>query len=123
MKIVIAADGPTLASAVAKRFVHAPYYLLVDSATRQLVVIDNDGQDDDTHAIIPAMVEQGAELFITGNIGPHAFELVRSSGRRVALARQMAAGEALAKLARSELEFLSAPTVKRSRHDHTHHSD
>ncbi len=122
MKVLIAANGPILDSSVAKRFGHAPYYLFVDTATMQVQAIDNGEHDNETHAVIPDMVGQGVEVFITGNIGPHAFELIRSLDRRVALARQMSAGQALDKLTRGELEFLSAPTVKHSIHDHTHHS-
>ena len=131
MKVVIAANSPTLDSTVAKRFGHAPYYLMVNTATMQMQVIENNDQHDETdnhdphdetHAIIPHMAGQGVEIFITGNIGPHAFELVQSLKRKVALARRMSAGEALARLQRGELDILSAPTLKRSVHNHTHHS-
>ncbi|HMQ54005.1 MAG TPA: NifB/NifX family molybdenum-iron cluster-binding protein [Anaerolineae bacterium] len=122
MKVAIAASGPSLDSPVAKRFGHAPYYLLVDSATLETLVFENREPEDETHAIIPDLTGQGAEVFITGNIGPHAFELARSLERPVALARQMPAREALAKLQKGELELLQAPTVKHSRHNHTHHS-
>ena len=131
MQVLIAANGPTLDSPVAKRFGHAPYYLVVNPATMQVQVIDNNeqqdetgngGQHDETHAIIPHMAGQGVAVFITGNIGPHAFELIHSLDCRVALARRMSAGEALTRLQRGELEILSAPTLKRSVHNHTHHS-
>ena len=121
MKVLIAADGTTLDSSVAKRFGHAPYYLYVDSDTMQVQVIDNTGHHDETHAIIPQMARRGAEVFITGNIGPHAFQLVRSLNRQVALARKMLVREALEKSQEGKLEILSAPTVKHSFHDHTHH--
>ena len=122
MKVVIAANGPTLDSPVAKRFGHAPYYLYVDSETGQAQAISNTDPHDETHAIIPQLVGQGAEVFVTGNIGPHAFKLIRSLKRQVALARQMSAGQALDRLQRDELEILSAPTLKRSIHEHDHHS-
>ena len=121
MNILIAADGITLDSSVAKRFGHAPYYLYVDADTKQVQVIENTDHDDETHAIIPQMAQQGAKVFITGNIGPHAFQLIRSLNRQVALARKMSAREALEKLQEGELEILKAPTVKHSFHDHTHH--
>lgn len=125
MKVVIATNGPTLDSRVAQRFGHAPYYLLVDATTRELQVIENHEHDDETHAIIPQLAEQEAKVFVTGNIGPHAFQLIRSLQGQVALARLMPASEALDKLQRGELELLNAPTVKHSRHDlpggHAHH--
>ncbi len=121
MKILIAATGPTIDSGVAKRFGHAPYYLFIDLATRQIQAINNSDHHDETHAIIPQMARRGVELFITGNIGPHAFELVRSLDRQVALARGMSAAEALDRFQKNELELLDAPTVKHSLHDHDHH--
>jgi predicted Fe-Mo cluster-binding NifX family protein len=121
MKILIAANGPTLDSSVAQWFGHAPYYLLVDTATMQVQVIDNSKHNDERHALMPRIAGQWAEVFITGNIGPRAFQLARSLNRRVALARRMSAGEALDKLQRGELEILSAPTVKHSVPDHAHH--
>jgi predicted Fe-Mo cluster-binding NifX family protein len=84
-------------------------------------VIDNTGPHDEPHAIILRMAEQGVEVFITGNIGPQAFELALSLNRQVLLARRMSAGEALDKLQKGELELLGAPTVKHSPHDHAHH--
>lgn len=131
MNVVIAANGSTLDSAVAKRFGHAAYYLLVNTATLQMQVIDNNDahaeagnhdQHDEAHAIIPQLVGQGAELFLIGNIGPHAFEIIQSLNRQVALARGLSAGEALARLQRGELEILNAPTLNRSIHHHSQHS-
>ncbi|OQY31737.1 MAG: hypothetical protein B6243_08120 [Anaerolineaceae bacterium 4572_5.2] len=120
MKVLVAAQGTTLDSPVAKRFGHAPYYLVVDLDSMQVQVIDNTKYHDETHAIIPQMAETGVEVFITGNIGPYAFELTHSLGLQVALARKMSAKEALDKLQRSELEVLVAPTLKHSIHDHAH---
>jgi predicted Fe-Mo cluster-binding NifX family protein len=121
VKVLIAANGPTLDSAVAKRFGHAPYYLCVDAATMQVQTIDNREHHDKTHAIICRMVRQGVDVFVTGNIGPNAFRLARSLKRPVVLARKMLASEALDKLQRNELEILSAPTLKHSVHEHAHH--
>lgn len=120
MKVLIAAQGTTLDSPVAKRFGHAPYYLNVDLDSMEIHVIDNAEHHDETHAIIPQMAKNGVKVFITGNIGPHAFELANSLNRQVALARKMSAREALEKLQRGELKILTAPTLKRSVHDHAH---
>ena len=121
MKILMAVQGKTLDSKVAKRFGHAPYYLKVDLDSMQSQLIDNTDVHDETHAIIPQMAEKGVEIFITGNIGPNAFELAKSLNLQVALARQMSAREALDKLQRGELQILTAPTLKHSVHDHAHH--
>ena len=132
MKVAIAVNEATLDSRVAKRFGHAPFYLLVDTDTNQVQVIENLDADhdhhhddhhdhDDAHAIIPQMVQKGVKVFITGNIGPHAFEMVQSLSCRVALARGVSAAEALGQFKNNQLKILTEPTVKRSQHDHTHH--
>jgi predicted Fe-Mo cluster-binding NifX family protein len=64
MNILIAA-GTTLDSSVAKQFGHASYYLYVDADARQVQVIENTEHNDETHAIIPQMVQQGADIFIS----------------------------------------------------------
>ena len=61
-------NGPTLDSAVAKRFGRAPYYLLVDTATREPELIDKGEHDDEPYAIIPHMAGRGVEIFITGKL-------------------------------------------------------
>lgn len=119
MKALIATQGPTLDSAVAKRFGHAPYYLLVDLETQQVEVVDHSNHDD-THSIIPQAAKCGVKMFITGNIGPNAFALARSLNLQVDLARRMSANEALRKLQLGKLEMLSGLTLKHSVHDHEH---
>ncbi len=116
MKVLIASQDANLDSAVAKRFGHAACYLLVAPETLHIEVIKN--PEDDTHAIIPRAAKSGVKIFITGNIGPNAFELIRSLDLQVALARRMSAKDALIKLQRDELEILTAPTLKHSVHEH-----
>lgn len=70
--------------------------------------------------IIPQAAKNGVKIFITRNIGPHAYELIRSLNLQVALARKMSANEALGKLEGGELRFLDASTLKRSIHERTH---
>ena len=78
MKIVIGSDGNELQSSVAKRFGHAEYYLFCDSETKKTEAIAN-VDDDHSHSILSKIIERGAEVFIVGNIGPHAFEIVSSN--------------------------------------------
>jgi predicted Fe-Mo cluster-binding NifX family protein len=96
MKILVAAQGPTLDDQVAKRFGHAPFYLILDSDTLEVQVLRNTGHDDN-HAIIPRAARKGLAVAITGNIGPQAFELSGSCQIQVALARKLSAKEAVKK--------------------------
>ena len=121
MKTLIAAENISLDSPVAKRFGHAPCYLLVDTDTMQFEVIDNTQTHDETHDIIPQMAARGVETLVTGNIGPHAFRLTQSLNLKVALARALPVSKALEKLQRNELKILTEPTMKHSIHDHHDH--
>ncbi len=120
MKVLIATEKASLDSQVAKRFGHAPYYLIVNSE-RNLVQVINDPEHDDDHSIILQLAKDGVEVFITGNIGPHAYELIRSLNLSVALARRMSANEALSKLQLGQLKILDAPTLQHSVHEHAQH--
>jgi predicted Fe-Mo cluster-binding NifX family protein len=119
MKVLIAAQGPTLDDQVAKRFGHASYYLILDSDTLEVRVLHNTGHDE-SHSIIPRAAREGVTVAITGNIGPQAFELSGSCQIQVALARKMSAKEALQKLRSDQLRILEAPTVQKSPHEHRH---
>ena len=59
-------------------------------------------------------LEEGAKVFLVGNIGPHAFEIFTNCKARTYLTRKMTDEEALEKLNRNKLELLTEPTAKRS---------
>lgn len=113
MKVVLAADGNSLESNIAKRFGHADYYLIVDTESLSFEAVENPGHSDN-HAIIQKIAERGVDMFIVGNIGPHAFEIINSLGLKVGLLRKSTAREAIDKLLSNDLEMLNGPTLKRS---------
>ena len=119
MKVLAAADKDSLQSRIAKRFGHAPYYLLVDTENIECQVQKNE-HSGENHEMIYDFAEQGVKIFLTGNIGPHAFDIIQSLGLKVALARGISVFEALEKLQLDELQILDGPTLKRSVHDHAH---
>jgi predicted Fe-Mo cluster-binding NifX family protein len=73
MKILIAADGATTESDVAKRFGHAPYYLHVDTETMQLEATENKGNTE-KYTLIKAVAGKGITTVIVGNVGPPMFD-------------------------------------------------
>lgn len=117
MKIFIGADSPELTSKVAKRFGHADYYLIYNTVSKILDVIANIEQDE-KHEILFDAITKGVEIFIVGNIGPHAFEILNGANVKIYLARKMTIEEALSKLENNELELLTEPTVKQSMYQH-----
>jgi len=59
-------------------------------------------------------LEEGAKVFLFGNIGPHAFEILTNGKARTYLTRKMTDEEALEKLNKNVLELLTEPIAKRS---------
>ena len=119
MKIMLATESNTLESNIAKRFGHAPYYLIYDTENKTLEARPNNGHDDD-HSSLVDMVNEGITYFIIGNIGPNAFNVLKERNAKIFLARKLTAKDALEKLLDNSLEELVNPTLKRSIEDHDH---
>jgi predicted Fe-Mo cluster-binding NifX family protein len=121
MLICIGSDGNRLESLIAKRFGHANYLILFNTETKtfESFINDNEGHNHDN---LQEYLDKGVRVFIVGNIGPHAFEILKSGGSKVYLARKMSAVEALTALNNNVLKELLEPTVKKSmehgKHEH-----
>lgn len=116
MKICIGSDGSDLNSKMAKRFGHANYYLIYDSLQKIIVNASINVHDEEKHdhKNLLDLIDVGAEIFIVGNIGPHAFEILKSGGVKLFLARNITVSAAIEKYLNGELEELVEPTVKKS---------
>jgi len=117
MKILLATDGETLESKIAKRFGHANYYLIFNNESKELEARINHGHDDD-HSSLVDLANEGVTQFIVGNIGPNAFKILHDKNTKVHLARKYRAKDALDKFLNNELEELTNPTLKRSIEGH-----
>ncbi len=83
MKIALSSTGKDLASDVDVRFGRAPYFILVDSETMNYEVIENPNVQVGGGAGVGSakiVVEKGAQVVISGNIGPNAFQVLESTG-------------------------------------------
>ena len=84
MKIAITATGKDLSSQMDQRLGRAPYFLLVDSNTLDYFAIENQQNlNRPQGAGIQAgktIVDNGAEVVITGNCGPKAFQVLNQAG-------------------------------------------
>lgn len=120
MLIVIGSDGKTLGSQVSKRFGRANYYISYDTDSELFEALENSNQHEseleagDEHDNLRHFLDEGVKVFIVGNIGPHAFQIVKTPETAIYLARKMTAFEAIEKFLRSALTELSEPTAKKS---------
>jgi predicted Fe-Mo cluster-binding NifX family protein len=87
MKIAITSIGKDLISFTDVRFGRARYILIVDTETMQHACVVNTKNLDAPHgAGIQAakiVVDQGADVLMTGSIGPKAFEVLKAAGVEV----------------------------------------
>ena len=82
MKVVVTAAGRTLESPVDPRFGRAQCFVLIDSETGDFSAHDN---TQNLNAVQGAgiqaaqtVVELGAEVLVTGNVGPKAFATLQA---------------------------------------------
>ena len=111
MKIALTATGKDLSSDIDPRFGRAQMFLIVDSDTMAVEVVENkQNLDLPQGAGIQAaqtIVEQQAKALITGNCGPKAFRVLKTAGIQVFTNVQGTVDEALKMYKKGSLK--SAP--------------
>lgn len=82
MKIAISSFEKDLNSQVDPRFGRTPYILIVDSDTMQYEVLENPSATAAGGAGIQTaqmVTEKGAQVVLTGNVGPNAFDVLSAA--------------------------------------------
>ena len=82
MKIAVTSNGPELDAQASPVFGRCPWYLFVDSDTMEVEALENPATGAASGAGIQAaqfVVEQGADVVLSGNVGPNAFDIFRSA--------------------------------------------
>jgi predicted Fe-Mo cluster-binding NifX family protein len=89
MKIAVTSVGPGMNSGVDLRFGRCPYFVIVEAEGKKIKgsqSIENTSKDQLGSAGITAaqaVAESGAEVVITGNVGPRAFAVFEQMGIKV----------------------------------------
>ncbi len=115
MKIVVSATGPTLDDPVDPRFGRCAYLLLVDSENMDFEAIDNASAGASGGAGIATgqtVVDKGAKVVITGNIGPNAHRVLSGAGIEVITGAAGTVREMIEKYKGGTLQATDSPTVK-----------
>ena len=112
MKILLATDGETLESKIAKRFGEAPYYLIYNSENKEIEARVNPGHDDN-HSGLINLVNEGVLNYIIGNTGPNAFNVLDARNAKLYLGRGMLAKDALDNFLNNKIERLTKSTLKK----------
>ncbi|MCK5579279.1 MAG: NifB/NifX family molybdenum-iron cluster-binding protein [Planctomycetes bacterium] len=114
MKIAVSASGQNLDAAVDPRFGRCGGFIIVDPETLQFESVANPGVSASGGAGIQAaqlVAKQGAEIVITGNCGPNAFETLKAAGIKVITGMSGTVKEAVEKYKANALSETQGPTV------------
>ena len=115
MRVAVTATGATLSSEVDPRFGRAKAFLVIDTETKNVEVLDNAaGVGAMSGAGVQAaqrIVESGAEALITGHCGPNAFKTLSAAGVTVLLGASGTVEDALAALESGDLKETGSADV------------
>lgn len=114
-RIAITAEGPTLQDRVDPRFGRAGGFVLIDTDSNAISYVDNGtSQTMAQGAGIQAaenIVKAGAEVLLTGHVGPKAHAALQAAGIRMGQGLDnLTVGEALERYKNGQVDFSAAPS-------------
>ncbi|RLI45624.1 dinitrogenase iron-molybdenum cofactor biosynthesis protein [Candidatus Bathyarchaeota archaeon] len=115
MKICVTATAGSLDAQVDPRFGRCSYFIIVDSETMKFEAIPNIASGAMGGAGIQAaqtIASKGANVVLTGNVGPNAFQALFAAGIKVVTGAFGTVREIIEKYKRGELKETSTPTVR-----------
>lgn len=114
MKIVVTANGKGLDAPTSPFFGRCPWYVLVETETLECETIANPAQSAAGGAGIQAaqyLVAQGVQAVVSGNVGPNAFQVLRTASIPVYLSADGTVRQAVEGFQAGQLEAANAPTA------------
>ena len=114
MKLCITSTGKDIDARIDTTFGRAPYFIVINTATNALEVVENSATTQGHGAGITAaqlLSDKGVDGVLTGHVGPNAFNAFRASGMKlfVGASSQDTVKEALAKFNNGEYNEAPAP--------------
>lgn len=116
MRIAISSKGPKMDATIDPRFGRCPCFIVVDPASEEFEVLDNQAAMMSGGAGIQAaqmVVNSGAGAVITGNLGPNAANTLAAAGVKTYLGASGTVREALEQYKTGRLQESGGPTVER----------
>ena len=116
MKITVSARGESLDSDVDPRFGGSNGFILFDSETEETSYLDNSAQRDLAQGVgvktAQMIAKAGAEVLVTGQLGPKAAQVLSKSGIKVYVCSSGTVREAIQALGNNRLEELSSDAIQ-----------
>ncbi len=97
MKVLITAYGNDISSPIDPRFGRCRFFIVWDSATGDFAAFDNKNASGSGAGISSAQfaIDHGVQTVITGEVGPHAQQVLESADIAVHITRAPTVSEAL----------------------------
>ena len=114
MKICVSARKNSLDAQIDPRFGRCQYLVIVDSETLEFKAVSNPAKKIAHGAGIKAAqtaASEGAEVVITGNVGPNAFQALSTTGLKVLTSTSGTVKEAVEKYMKGKLKEVDSPSV------------
>jgi predicted Fe-Mo cluster-binding NifX family protein len=115
MKICVTTSGNALDALIDPRFGRATHFTIVDSENMVFETVPNAAVNAMGGAGIQSaqtLAKKGIDVLITGNVGPNAFQALKSAGIKVIVGASGTVREVVEKYKRGELKETSSPTVE-----------
>jgi predicted Fe-Mo cluster-binding NifX family protein len=116
MKIAISSQGEDLEAVVDPRFGRCAYFIVYDTETKETEALSNPALEAMGGAGIQAaqvIADKSAEVVITGNVGPNAFQTLNQAGIKIYGGASGTVKENLEKYENGELREFSTSSVPR----------
>jgi predicted Fe-Mo cluster-binding NifX family protein len=114
MKICVTASGNTPDALIDPRFGRAAYFIIVDSESMTSETLQNAAANAMGGAGIQAaqtLAKKGVSVLITGNVGPNAFQVLKSAGIKLIVGASGTVKDVVERYRRGELKEADIPTV------------
>jgi predicted Fe-Mo cluster-binding NifX family protein len=115
MKICLTSQGDSLESQLDPRFGRSAFFIFVDSETEEFEVIENTQVQATGGAGIQAgmtIVEKGAKVLLTGNVGPNAYQTLQAGGVEIFTGASGSVKEVLEKYQQGAFKSTGEPNVE-----------
>ena len=114
MKIAVSSTGQGLDAEVDPRFGRCQYFVIVDGDTMAFEAFENPNVMASGGAGIQSaqlVADKGAEVVLTGNCGPNAFQTLQAAGVSICVGIAGTVGQAVEQYKRGESTPVSGPSV------------
>ncbi|MBW1839406.1 MAG: NifB/NifX family molybdenum-iron cluster-binding protein, partial [Deltaproteobacteria bacterium] len=115
MKICITSSGQSLEDAIDPRFGRCQYFIMLDTESMQFEAIQNPAISAGGGAGIQAaqlVAEKGAEVVLTGNVGPNAFNTLQAAGLKIVVGlSNIMVRQAVEGFKSGQYQYVGSPSV------------